>query len=35
MNKNSEIFDTARSEYIKGYKEDKTHILPTLELINV
>ena len=33
MNKNSEIFDTARSEYIKGYKEDQTHIFPTLELI--
>ena len=33
MNKNSEIFDTARSEYIKGYKEDETHIFPTLELI--
>ena len=33
MNKNSEIFDMARSEYIKGYKEDKTHIFPTLELI--
>ena len=33
MNKNSEILDTARREYIKGYKEDKTHIFPTLELI--
>ena len=33
MNKNSEIFDTARSEYIKGYKENETHIFPTLELI--
>ena len=33
MNKNSEIFDTARSEYIKGYKEDQKHIFPTLELI--
>ena len=33
MNKLSEAFDTARSEYIKGYVEKKEHIFPTLSLI--
>ena len=33
MNKSSEAFDTARSEYIEGYVEKKEHIIPTLSLI--
>ena len=33
MNKSSEAFDTARSEYIEGYVEKKEHIFPTLSLI--
>ena len=33
MNKSSEAFDSARSEYIEGYVEKKEHIFPTLSLI--
>ena len=33
MNKSSEVFDTARSEYIEGYVEKKEHIFPTLSII--
>ena len=33
MNKFSEAFDSARSEYIEGYVEKKEHIFPTLSLI--
>ena len=33
MNKSSEAFDTARSEYIEGYVKKKEHIFPTLSLI--
>jgi len=33
VNKSSEAFDTARSEYIEGYVEKKEHIFPTLSLI--
>lgn len=33
MNKSSEAFDKARSEYIEGYVEKKEHIFPTLSLI--
>ena len=33
MNKSSEAFDTARSEYIEGYVEKKEHVFPTLSLI--
>ena len=33
MNKSSEAFDSARSEYIEGYIERNEHIFPTLSLI--
>ena len=33
MNKSSEAFDSARSEYIEGYVEKNEHIFPTLSLI--
>ena len=33
MNKTSEAFDSARSEYIEGYEEKKEHIFPTLSLV--
>ena len=33
VNKSSEAFDSARSEYIEGYVEKKEHIFPTLSLI--
>ena len=33
MNKSSEAFDSARSEYIEGCVEKKEHIFPTLSLI--
>ena len=33
MNKTSEAFDSARSEYIKGYEEKNTTIFPTLDLV--
>jgi hypothetical protein len=33
MNKTSEAFDSARSEYIEGYEEKNRHIFPTLALV--
>ena len=33
MNKSSEAFDSARSEYIDGYEEKNEYIFPTLSLI--
>ena len=33
MNKNSEAFDSARSEYIEGYVEKNKLIFPTLALV--
>ena len=33
MNKNSEAFDSARSEYIEGYEEKNKLIFPTLALV--
>ena len=33
MNKNSEVLDLARTEYINGYKEKDATIFPTLNLI--
>ena len=33
MIKNSEAFDSARSEYIEGYEEKNEHIFPTLSLV--
>ena len=33
MNKNSEAFDSARSEYIEGYVKKNEHIFPTLSLV--
>ena len=33
VNKTSEAFDSARSEYIKGYEEKNTTIFPTLDLV--
>ncbi len=33
MNKNSESFNIARHQYIKGYQDEKGHIFPTLDLI--
>ena len=33
MNKSSEAFDSARSEYIEGYVEKNKHIFPTLALV--
>ena len=33
MNKSSEAFDSARSEYIEGYEEKNEHIFPTLNLV--
>jgi len=33
VNKSSEAFDSARSEYIEGYKEKNRHIFPTLALV--
>ena len=33
MNKTSEAFDSARSEYIEGYEEKNKHIFPTLSLV--
>ena len=33
MNKTSEAFDSARSEYIEGYEEENEHIFPTLSLV--
>jgi len=33
VNKSSEAFDSARSEYIEGCVEKKEHIFPTLSLI--
>ena len=33
MNKTSEAFDSARSEYIEGYVEKNKHIFPTLALV--
>ena len=33
MNKTSEAFDSARSEYIKGYEDKNTLIFPTLDLV--
>ena len=31
MNKNSESFNIARHQYIKGYHDKKEHIFPTLD----
>ncbi len=33
MNKNSEVLDLARTEYINGYKEKDATIFPTLNLV--
>ena len=33
MNKTSEAFNSARSEYIEGYEEKNKHIFPTLSLV--
>ena len=33
MIKTSEVFDSARSEYIEGYEEKNEHIFPTLSLV--
>ena len=33
MNKNSESFNIARHQYIKGYQDKKEHIFPTLDLV--
>ena len=33
MNKNSESFNIARHQYIKGYHNKKEHIFPTLDLV--
>ena len=33
MNKTSEAFDSARSEYIEGYVRKNDHIFPTLSLV--
>ena len=33
VNKTSEAFDSARSEYIEGYVEKNKHIFPTLALV--
>ena len=33
VNKTSEAFDSARSEYIEGYEEKNEHIFPTLSLV--
>ena len=33
MNKNSESFNIARQQYIKGYQDKKEHIFPTLDLV--
>ena len=33
MNKNSESFNIARHQYIKGYQDKDEHIFPTLDLI--
>ena len=33
VNKTSEAFNSARSEYIEGYEEKNEHIFPTLLLV--
>ena len=33
MNKTSEAFNSARSEYIEGYEQKNKHIFPTLSLV--
>ena len=33
MNKNSETFNIARHQYIKGYQDKNEHIFPTLDLV--
>ncbi len=33
MNKNSESFNIARHQYIKGYHDKNEHIFPTLDLV--
>ena len=33
MNKNSESFNIARHQYIKGYQDKNEHIFPTLNLV--
>ena len=33
MNKNSETFNNARRQYIKGYHDKDEHIFPTLNLV--
>ena len=33
MNKNSESFNIARHQYIKGYQDKNEHIFPTLDLV--
>ena len=33
MNKNSESFNIARHQYIKGYQDNNEHIFPTLDLV--
>ena len=33
MNKNSESFNIARHQYIKGYHDNNEHIFPTLDLV--
>ena len=33
MNKNSESFNNARHQYIKGYQDKNEHIFPTLDLV--
>ena len=33
MNKNSESFNFARHQYIKGYQDKNEHIFPTLDLV--
>ena len=33
MNKNSESFNIARHQYIKGYHDKNEHIFPALDLI--
>ena len=34
MNKNSESFNIARHQYIKGYQDKNEHIFPTLDLVS-
>ena len=33
MNKNSETFNIARHQYIKGYQDKDEHIFPTLDIV--